>query len=92
MKQTLELLEKAAWNIQQHRRRFDPGMRKLEEERETLFQNFCRQHRHNKPLIQQVIRLPDASGDLEDACTRLQFHIGLQMGLEPGAPDAPQTD
>ena len=91
-KTTLKILEKAAWDIQRHNMRFDSDLRRLVEEEEELYCAFREKHRHNNPLIRQVNDLIDANYALGDACSEMQFYIGLQMGLELAALDVLETD
>lgn len=43
-----------------------------------------REHRYNRRLRQEVLRLLDLRGALEDGHDRIHFRLGLQMGLELG--------
>ena len=56
----------------------------LEQEYRTKWAAFLREHRHNRRLRQEVLRLLDLRGALEDGHDRIHFRLGLQMGLELG--------
>ena len=81
---TLELLETIACERQQALDRTDPEQRALEQEYRTQWAAFLQEHRHNRRLRQEVLRLLDLRGALEDGHDRIHFRLGLQMGLELG--------
>ena len=81
---TLELLETIACERQQALDRTDPEQRALEQEYRTQWAAFLREHRHNRRLRQEVLRLMDLHDELEDGHNRFHFQAGLQMGLELG--------
>ena len=81
---TLELLETIACERQQALDRTDPEQRALEQEYQTRWAAFLQEHRHNRRLRQEVLRLLDLRGALDDGHDRIHFRLGLQMGLELG--------
>ena len=81
---TLELLETIACERQKALDRTDPEQRALEQEYRTQWAAFLREHRYNRRLRQEVLRLLDLRGALEDGHDRIHFRLGLQMGLELG--------
>lgn len=89
---TLKLLEDAALQRQRQRDSSDPGQRALLEEYQTLWQTFTEEHRHNRRLRREVLRLLDLHDELEDVRSRFQFRVGLEMGLELGSLRASEDE
>ena len=81
---TLELLAGMLQKCQREREENDPESQALREEYQTLWRTFTEEHRHNRRLRRQVLRLMDLHDELEEGHNRFHFQAGLQMGLELG--------
>ena len=82
---TLELLAGMLQKCQREREENDPEYQALREEYQTLWRTFTEEHRHNRRLRREVLRLMDLHDELEDGHSRFHFQAGLQMGLELGS-------
>ena len=81
---TLELLAGMLQKRQREREENDPEYQALREEYQTLWRTFTEEHRHNRRLRREVLRLMDLHDELEESHNRFYFQAGLQMGLELG--------
>lgn len=81
---TLELLAGMLQKRRREREENDPEYQALREEYQTLWRTFTEEHRHNRRLRRQVLRLMDLHDELEESHNRFHFQAGLQMGLELG--------
>ena len=81
---TLELLAGMLQKRQREREENDPEYQALQEEYQTLWRTFTEEHRHNRRLRREVLRLMDLHDELEDGHNRFHFQAGLQMGLGLG--------
>ena len=81
---TLEMLADMLQKRQRERDQNDPEYQALREAYQTLWRTFTEEHRHNRRLRREVLRLMDLHDELEEGHNRFHFQAGLQMGLELG--------
>ena len=81
---TLELLADMLQKRQREREENDAEYQALREEYQTLWRTFTEEHRHNRRLRREVLRLMDLHDELEGGHNQFHFQAGLQMGLELG--------
>ena len=82
---TLQILTDLAWERRRAWAKEDPEQRMLWEEYQTLLKGFMEEHRGNRRLRGEVLRLLDLHDAMEDSAQERFFQMGLQMGLELGA-------
>ena len=86
---TLELLADMLQKRQREQDQNDVERRMLWKEYQELLEAFKEEHRHNRRLRRQVLRLMDLHDELEDGHSLFRFQAGLQMGLELGSLRVP---
>lgn len=82
---TLELLADMLQKRQREQDQNDVERRMLWKEYQELLEAFKEEHRHNRRLRREVLRLMDLHDELEDGHSLFHFQAGLQMGLELGS-------